>query len=142
MKAMVLKEICEIEIKGEGPRRSELPLKEKPLEMIELPNPVPVSGQILVKVSVCGVCHTELDEIEGRLIPPGFPLVLGHEVVGRVESTGPGVTGFKEGDRVGIAWIYSSCGRCRFCRRGDENLCEEYRATGLDLMPTGVMPSI
>lgn len=132
MKAMVLKEICEIEIKGEGTRRSDLPLKEKPLEMIELPNPVPVSGQILVKVSVCGVCHTELDEIEGRLIPPGFPLVLGHEVVGRVESTGPGVTGFKEGDRVGIAWIYSSCGRCRFCRRGDENLCEEYRATGLD----------
>jgi len=132
MKAMVLKEICEIETKGEGPRRSDLPLKEKPLEMIELPNPVPVSGQIQIKVSACGVCHTELDEIEGRLIPPRFPLILGHEVVGRVEATGPGVTGFKEGDRVGIAWIYSSCGRCRFCRRGDENLCEEYQATGLD----------
>ena len=100
--------------------------------MVELPDPVPDSNQILVKVSACGICHTELDEIEGRLIPPRFPVVLGHEIDGRVEALGAGVAKFKAGDRVGVAWIYSSCGTCDFCLRGDENLCDQFEATGLD----------
>jgi propanol-preferring alcohol dehydrogenase len=75
MKAMVLREFCEIEIEGEARRRTDLPLKKEPLEMAEMPDPVPDSRQILIKVSFCGICHTELDEIEGRLIPPKFPLV-------------------------------------------------------------------
>ena len=129
---MALKEICEIKIKGEARKSIDLPLKEEPLEMVELPDPVPTPGQVLVKISACGICHTELDEIEGRLLPPKFPLILGHEIIGRIETLGSEATQFKTGDRVGIAWIYSSCGRCRFCMRGDENLCEQFQATGLD----------
>ena len=128
---MVLKECCEIEIEGEASRRTDLPLKTEPLEMVDMPDPVPDSNQILIKVSACGICHTELDEIEGRLVPPRFPIVLGHEVVGTVEALGSKVTQFKRGDRVGIAWINSSCGECKFCKRGDENLCDAFRATGL-----------
>jgi len=132
MKAMVLKQFSEIGVKGEPRKRPDLPLTQEPLEMMELPDPVPSSRQILIKVSACGICHTELDEIEGRLIPPRFPTVLGHEIVGRVEALGSGVTRFKLGDRVGIAWIYSSCGECGFCLRGDENLCDQFLGTGLD----------
>ena len=131
MKAMVLKEFCEIEIEGEARRRTDLPLKTEPLEMAEMPEPVPDSKQILIRVSACGICHTELDEVEGRLIPPSFPVILGHEVVGTVEGVGSEVTKFKTGDRVGIAWINSSCGECKFCKRGDENLCDAFQATGL-----------
>ena len=132
MKAMVLKEFCEIKINEEPPKNIDLPLKDDPLEMVELPDPVPGSSEVLVKVSACGVCHTEIDEIEGRLIPPKFPLVLGHEVVGTIEALGSGVTRLKKGDRVGIAWIYSSCGKCKFCLRGNENLCDQFHGTGLD----------
>jgi propanol-preferring alcohol dehydrogenase len=132
MKAMFLKEFCEIGVEGEPRKRPDLPLKQDPLEMTERPDPVPGEREILVEVSACGVCHTELDEIEGRLIPPRFPVVLGHEVVGRVEALGPEASRFSLGDRVGIAWIFSSCGRCDFCRRGDENLCDGFQATGLD----------
>ena len=132
MKAMALEEFCEIEVEGEPRKLSGLPLKKEPLTMLELPIPEAGPGQLLVKVAVCGVCHTELDEIEGRLIPPHFPMILGHEVVGRVEALGPGAGKFKTGDRVGIAWIYSSCRQCKFCNRGDENLCGQFRATGLD----------
>jgi len=105
---------------------------QNPLELVDLPDPVPGKGEILVKVSACGVCHTELDEIEGRTPPPRFPVVLGHEVIGRVEKKGIGVNRFGIGDRVGIGWIYSACGRCRFCTRADENLCENFVATGRD----------
>ena len=132
MQAMVLKENCEIEIEGESRKLEHLPLKKDPLVRMELPDPVPGEGQILIKVSACGVCHTELDEIEGRLIPPHMPVVPGHEVVGRVASLGDGPHKFKEGDRVGVAWIYSSCKKCKFCLRGYENLCEKFQATGLD----------
>jgi propanol-preferring alcohol dehydrogenase len=131
MKAMVLRGCCEIEIPGESRRMENLPLKSEPLEKAELPMPVPDFKQILVKVSTCGICHTELDEIEGRLTPPQFPIVLGHEIVGTVEALGAGVRSFEVGDRVGIAWIHSSCGDCKFCNRGDENLCNQFRATGL-----------
>jgi propanol-preferring alcohol dehydrogenase len=118
MKAMILKKISSVE--------------EKPLELMDLPEPVPSSRQILVKVSACGVCHTELDEIEGRVSPSRFPMILGHEIVGRVESWGPGVSRFKKGNRVGIAWINLACGRCWFCLKGEENLCDTAKWTGKD----------
>jgi propanol-preferring alcohol dehydrogenase len=103
-----------------------------PLRMAELPDPVPGAGELLVKVHACGVCHTELDEIEGRTPPPRLPIALGHQVVGRVAALGPGTSAFQSGDRVGVAWIYSACGRCEFCLRGEENLCDQFQATGRD----------
>jgi propanol-preferring alcohol dehydrogenase len=105
------------------------PIEEKPLELEDLPIPQPDSKQIRVEISACGICHTELDEIEGRL-QPRLPIILGHEVVGKVESLGPEVTKFKLGDRVGIAWINSACGHCDFCHGGNENLCTEFQGTG------------
>jgi len=118
MKAMVLNRVSSVE--------------EKPLDLVDLPEPVPGKGQILVRVSACGVCHTELDEIEGRVPPSMFPMILGHEIVGRVESLGPGAKKFKKGDRVGIAWINWACGRCAFCLKGEENLCGMAKWTGKD----------
>jgi propanol-preferring alcohol dehydrogenase len=132
MKAMVLNEICEVDVEEKRIAQADMPLKKDPLEFMELPDPIPGPGQILVKVSVCGVCHTELDEIEGRLRPPRFPIVLGHEVVGQVVGLGPGANKHQKGARVGIAWIFSSCNDCEFCNRGLENLCERFQATGLD----------
>ncbi len=131
MKAMALKEHCEIDIKDGNRRIPSLPLKEAPLESMDIPIPECQGNEILISVKACGVCHTEIDEIEARLHPPQFPIILGHEIVGRVEATGPEVKNYKKGDRVGVAWINSSCGHCRFCERGDENLCDEFRATGL-----------
>jgi propanol-preferring alcohol dehydrogenase len=104
-----------------------------PLELTELPLPVPLHGEILVRVSVCGVCHTELDEIEGRTPPPSLPVVLGHQVVGTIEELTSQRSTFKTGDRVGIGWIHSACGTCRFCRAGKENLCSAFVATGRDV---------
>ena len=118
MKAMVLKEVS--------------PIEKKPLEMIDLPDPVPGPKEILVKVSACGICHTELDEIEGR-IQPRLPIVLGHEIIGKVDRTGSNAKKFISGQRVGIGWIHSSCGKCPFCQRGNENLCQEFKATGCDV---------
>ncbi|MCB9284661.1 MAG: zinc-dependent alcohol dehydrogenase family protein [Lewinellaceae bacterium] len=103
-----------------------------PLRLTELPVPEPGFGEVLLRVSVCGVCHTELDEIEGRTPPPVYPVVPGHQVVGRVVETGPGCRRLQKGDRVGVAWIFSACGECEFCRSGQENLCPEFRATGRD----------
>ncbi len=120
MRAMVLRRLCPID---ENPA---------PLAPESLPDPEPGEREILVAVSVCGVCHTELDEIEGRAAPPRVPVVPGHQVVDEVVATGPGATRFEPGDRVGVAWIYSACGSCEFCRRGDENLCPDFRATGRD----------
>ena len=131
MKAMVLKELCEVEVDGAQRRLPGLPFKREPLEMVEMAVPVPGRRQILIKISACGICHTELDEIEARLVPPRLPLILGHQIVGKVESLGPGVNLFKVGDRVGVAWIHSSCGHCKFCDEGHENLCGEFLATGL-----------
>jgi propanol-preferring alcohol dehydrogenase len=115
MKAMVLKEIS--------------PVEKEPLKMMDLPDPVPGFKEIFVKISACGICHTELDEIDGRL-PPKLPMVLGHQIVGRVGKLGPGVTKFNLGDRVGVAWINSACGKCRFCQEGTENLCSDFQGTG------------
>ncbi len=120
MKAMVLERICS------------LVEDTSPLEDREVPEPVPRQGEILVEVEVCGVCHTELDEIEGRTPPPILPVIPGHQVVGRVVGFGPGAAAFQTGDRVGVAWIHSSCGSCRHCLAGEENLCPDFRATGRD----------
>ena len=119
MKAMVLEKVASVE--------------ERPLRMVDLPDPVPGPGQIRVSVSTCGVCHTEIDEIEGRVLPSRLPIIPGHEIVGRVERLGWGVQRFREGDRVGIAWINWACGRCSLCLSGAENLCEEARWTGKDV---------
>jgi propanol-preferring alcohol dehydrogenase len=110
------------------------PLTENPAPLVrrEAPDPVPQTGEILIAVSACGVCHTELDEIEGRTPPPRLPVIPGHQVVGRVAGRGPGARAFRTGERVGVAWVYSACGSCRFCREGRENLCPRFRATGRD----------
>ena len=104
-----------------------------PLRLDTLPDPSPGEGEVLIRVRACGVCHTELDEIEGRTPPPDLPVVPGHQVVGTVEALGPRTLRLEEGDRVGVAWIYSSCGKCQHCIRGEENLCPDFRATGRDV---------
>jgi propanol-preferring alcohol dehydrogenase len=119
MKAMLLKKIS--------------PVEEKPLEAADLMKPAPGDNQILVKVSVCGACHTDLDEAEGRLKPTRLPIVLGHQVVGTVAGKGKAVTKFQIGERVGITWLYSSCGSCDFCQTGQENLCDQAQWTGKDV---------
>ena len=121
MKAMMLKKLGSLE---ENPR---------PLELVDLPEPVPAEGEILVRVTACGVCHTELDEIEGRTPPSHLPVVLGHQVVGRIGATGGKGSDLTIGERVGVAWIYSACGACKFCLAGDENLCPNFKATGRDV---------
>ncbi len=104
----------------------------EPLAAENVEDPVAGPGEVLLRVAVCGVCHTELDEIEGRTPPPRFPVILGHQVVGRVAARGDGATRFELGDRVGTAWIYSACGECEHCRSGLENLCAAFRGTGRD----------
>jgi propanol-preferring alcohol dehydrogenase len=121
MKAMVLKKVGSL---ADNP---------EPLALEELPEPRAGDGEVVVQVSVCGVCHTELDEIEGRTPPPQLPVVPGHQAVGRVASLGPGVTDLRVGQRVGVAWIYSACGTCPACLAGDENLCSAFVATGRDV---------
>ncbi|MCE9556417.1 MAG: zinc-dependent alcohol dehydrogenase family protein [Planctomycetes bacterium] len=120
MKAQLLEQI--------GPIRAD----SAPLRWADLPDPVPQDDEVLIRVDACGVCHTELDEIEGRMPPPRLPMVLGHQVVGRIVGLGSRVTEWSEGDRVGVAWIYSACGHCPYCRSGRENLCPDFQATGRD----------
>jgi alcohol dehydrogenase, propanol-preferring len=117
MKAMVLNNISVVET--------------APLKLLDWPIPEAGYKQIRVKVTACGICHTELDEIEGRR-KPNLPVIPGHEIVGIVEKIGPGATKFRIGDRVGIAWIYSSCGKCHYCKGGKENLCDQFIGTGCD----------
>jgi len=121
MKAMILNEISRLE---DNPT---------PLVSTEMPEPTPQAGEILLEVSTCGVCHTELDEIEGRTPPPRLPVVLGHQAVGRIAALGKDAVRHKAGERVGAAWIYSACGKCDYCLSGRENLCPAFRATGRDV---------
>jgi len=104
-----------------------------PLVVADLPLPTPGPGQLRVRVAACGACRTDLHVADGELPRPKLPLVLGHEVVGRVEALGPGVDRFALGDRVGIPWLGWTCGVCRACTSGRENLCERARFTGYDL---------
>jgi propanol-preferring alcohol dehydrogenase len=112
--------------------RSPAPVAERPLARVERADPEPGQGEILVAVEVCGVCRTDLHVVEGDLAPRRAGIVPGHEVVGRVAACGPGATRFAPGARVGIAWLRRTCGACRFCARGAENLCLEPRFTGWD----------
>ena len=109
------------------PRIVSLDAVDTPLELVELPAPEPAPGEVLIRIAACGVCHTELDEIEGRTPPPRLPVVPGHQVVGRVAGAGPGVSKLAAGDRVGIGWIHASSGTA------DENLSPAFRATGRDV---------
>ncbi len=120
MKAMILEAL--------GPLASH----PTPLRLVDLPDPEPGPGEVLVRVLTSGVCHTELDEIEGRTPPPRLPVILGHQVVGVVEGLGPECSRLRIGDRVGVAWIFDACGACPHCLAGDENLCARFRATGRD----------
>lgn len=120
MKAMVLERISTLK---ENPQ---------PLRYGDFDDPSPGDCDVLVRVSACGVCHTELDEIEGRTPPPRLPVIPGHQVVGTVVQSGKKAARFRPGDRVGIAWIFHACGSCKFCLAGSENLCPEFMATGRD----------
>jgi propanol-preferring alcohol dehydrogenase len=124
MKAMVLKELGDVKP------------DQTPLSLQQIPEPTPNEGEVLIKVSACGVCHTELDEIEGRTPPPELPVVLGHQVVGTIEEVGENrssnFSSTETGQRVGVAWIFSACGHCEHCQAGEENLCGQFQATGRD----------
>jgi propanol-preferring alcohol dehydrogenase len=120
MRAMVLERIGRIERGGD------------PLVPRDLPEPEPGPGQVRLRVHACAVCHTELDQIEGRVATP-TPRVPGHQVVGTVDACGEGVDADRHGRRVGVGWIGSACGDCRWCERGEENLCPDFRATGREI---------
>jgi propanol-preferring alcohol dehydrogenase len=116
MKAMLLKSFGSIE--------------DEPLEWVDIPRVDPGPEDILIRVSVCGVCHTDLHTVEGELPEVKLPIIPGHQVVGKVERRGERADRFKVGDRVGVAWLYSSDTTCAYCRRGNENLCPNARFTG------------
>ena len=105
----------------------------EPLTAVDLPQPQPGPNQILLKVLACGVCRTDLHICDGELDDPKLPLVLGHEIVGRVEALGPGAKGFMIGERVGVPWLGYTDGTCRYCRGGRENLCDHPRFTGYQI---------
>jgi alcohol dehydrogenase, propanol-preferring len=115
MKAMVLESLVDVKT------------HPTPLSLQSLDQPTPSDGEVLLRVTRCGVCHTELDEIEGRTPPPQLPVVLGHQVVGTIQE------GENKGQRVGVAWIASACGHCQYCLSGQENLCPEFKATGREI---------
>jgi len=106
------------------------PIEKNPLELADMPVPRPGSEDILIKVKVCGVCHTDLHTVEGELPEVKLPVIPGHQVVGIVETAGLGTCRFKKGDRIGAAWLHYACGKCAFCLSGRENMCENGRFTG------------
>lgn len=116
MKAMLLKRFA--------------PIDQNPLELVNLPIPEPGPEDVLIRIKVCGVCHTDLHTVEGELPEVKLPIIPGHQVVGTVEKQGEKASRFKEGDRLGVAWLYSSCTQCGYCSRENENLCESARFTG------------
>jgi propanol-preferring alcohol dehydrogenase len=111
--------------------RETKPAEERPLELVDLPLPEPGPGEVRLAVRACGVCRTDLHTVEGDLDLPRLPLVPGHQIVGVVEERGEGATRFAPGQRVGVGWLYKTCGECAFCQQGLENLCEDARFTGL-----------
>ncbi len=110
--------------------RASGPVERDPLEAVDLPAPVPGTGEVRLKISACGLCHTDLHEVEGELPPPKLPVIPGHQIVGVVEARGDGARRFAVGERVGVPWLHSTCSACAACRRGDENLCDGARFTG------------
>jgi len=119
MKAMLLK----------APRL----IEEKPLVMAEVEKPTLGPQEVRLKILTCGICHTDLHVVEGELPSKKLPIIPGHQIVGVVESVGRKVTRFRVGDKVGVAWLNSTCGKCEFCLKGKENLCEKARFTGYDV---------
>ena len=107
------------------------PAEQNPLSLRDVPLPEPRSGEIRVRVRCCGVCRTDLHIVEGDLKLPRLPVIPGHQIVGTVDAAGPGTKLFRQGDRVGVPWLYSTDGDCPYCRRGQENLCDNGRFTGL-----------
>jgi propanol-preferring alcohol dehydrogenase len=105
-------------------------IEDKPLKLVDLSRPKPKDDQVLIKVRVCGVCHTDLHEVEGELPDMKLPIIPGHQVVGEVVSNGPIASRFQKGDRVGVAWLYSTDETCRYCEKEMENLCENAQFTG------------
>jgi propanol-preferring alcohol dehydrogenase len=116
MRAMVLKECA--------------PIEKAPLQWSQVPDPEPGPGELRIRVRACGICRTDLHVVEGELPPLNRPVIPGHQVIGRVDRLGQGTSRFKTGDRVGIAWLRHTCGRCIYCLSGQENLCEESVFTG------------
>jgi len=110
--------------------RKNAPIESSPLELGDFSDPVPAAGELLVRVKCCAICRTDLHVIEGDLEAVTLPIIPGHQVVGSVEALGPGCHRFDRGDRVGIAWLRSTCGACKFCRSARENLCPDSRYTG------------
>ncbi|MBI4164749.1 MAG: zinc-dependent alcohol dehydrogenase family protein [Acidobacteria bacterium] len=106
--------------------------EENPLQLADIPVPAPGEGEVRVRVRACGICRTDLHITEGDLKLHKSPVVPGHQIVGVIDATGGGVKQIREGDRVGVAWVYSTCGECAYCRKGLENLCERGRFTGWD----------
>ena len=107
--------------------------QRQPLRPAELPEPEPAAGQVQIAVRACGVCRTDLHILDGDLADPKLPLVMGHQIVGTVREVGEGVERFAPGDRVGVPWLGWTCGECRYCRTGRENLCDRARFTGYDI---------
>jgi propanol-preferring alcohol dehydrogenase len=105
-------------------------VKLQPLRLVDVPTPEPGQGEVRLAVHVCGICHTDLHTVEGDLDLPKLPLVVGHQIVGTVDKQGPGADRYQVGQRVGVPWLYKSCGHCAFCERGLENLCENALFTG------------
>lgn len=121
MKSWIIHRICDLKAEN------------APLRLVDLPVPEPEKGQLLLKVKACGVCHTEIDEIEGRTPPPDFPVIPGHQVIGTIISHNGCRQDIRIGDRVGVAWIFAACGTCEYCLSEQENLCRHFRATGRDV---------
>lgn len=119
MKAMILRQPNKIET--------------KPLKLVNLPKPSIQSDEILIRVKACGICHTDLHIIEGELTSPKLPIIPGHQIVGLVEETGKQVKNLKKGNRVGVPWVYSTCGACKYCLNNKENLCDNIRFTGFHI---------
>jgi propanol-preferring alcohol dehydrogenase len=105
----------------------------EPLAQRDIPRPAPGQGELLLRVTACGICRTDLHVVDGDLTEPALPLVPGHQIVGRVEAVGAGVSGFAPGQRVGVPWLGGSCGHCWYCGHGKENLCDEARYTGYQI---------
>jgi propanol-preferring alcohol dehydrogenase len=132
LKAALLREIAEIKTEDGSRKYPELQWREEPLDIVDISNPMVLKNQVLIHVESCGVCYTDIDIVEGR-VKCRLPIVLGHQIVGRVAEVGGDVYGVSIGDRVGVAWIGWSCGKCSYCLNGFENLCYGFKATGCDL---------
>lgn len=112
---------------------TDLRIDNKPLSYFDSEIPQIKGDEVLIKIAACAVCHTELDEIEGRITPMNLPVIPGHQIVGRIVEKGKNVKKLKEGDKVGVGWINSACGKCEYCKKGFENLCADFVATGKDV---------